>query len=334
MNGLTKQYASWPLRGWLVAVGVALTALAMAGNARAAPPIAVPPGARDVSAEWRAFQADGKLDAARIEAAFATVRGVLAGTKIVVVPSYLTDLLIDAGELHLTDYFRSEIAALNAAGIETELAPVDTEQSVAENGRRLAAHIAASRRPVCLVSHSKGGLDTLEFLLRATPETRRRIACWVSLQAPFGGSPVADLIVTQGWTRELTDPALRALGGSGRSLDDLTVAERSQYMRANADAIQSLGGNLPILALATYLDDASTPSLHLAATYRWMADKGIANDGLVPLASALLPGARYIVVPNLDHTDTVAARPILSDPVDRVLLWKVLLYLVLSNRPA
>lgn len=334
MGRLSDKTARLRVRRWLAAVMVALAALAAAGDARADPQIAAPPGARDVSAEWRAFvAADGTLDAGRVEAAFATVRDELSGSKIVVVPSYLTDLLIDASALGLANYFRSQIEALNAEGIEAELAPVDTEQSVAENGRRLAAHIAASRRPVCLIAHSKGGLDALEFLLRAPPEARRQIACWISLQAPFGGSPVADLIVTQGWTRELTDPALRALGGSGRSLDDLTVAERSQYMRAHADAIQSLGRGIPILVLATYLDGSRTPSLHLAATYRWMADQGIANDGLVPLASALLPGARYIVVPDLDHTDTVAGRFITGDPVDRVLLWKALLYLVLSDRP-
>ncbi len=90
---------------------------------------------------------------------------------------------------------------------------------------------------------------------------------------------------------------------------------------------------IPTIVLATYLDGSRTPALHMAPSYRWMDDNGIANDGLVPLNSALLPGARYIVLPGLDHTDPVARKPILGNPVDRVLLWKTLLYLALSDRP-
>lgn len=315
------------------AFAVALSYLLTTPAAIAEPAISVPAGARDVSHEWQAFLRDGDLDAERVNDAYATVLNELRGYKVVVVPSYLSGLLIDAGELRLTDYFRTQIDALRADGIEAAIAPVDTEESVAENGRRLAAFVDASTRPVCIVSHSKGGLDTLEFLLRAPPEIRRQIACWVVLQSPFGGSPVADLIVGEDWTRGITEPALRALGGSGKSIDDLTVNVRTKYMNKNAQYIESIGKSFPIIALATYLDGNRTPSLHMVPTYRWMRQNGIANDGLVPLDSALLPGARYVVIPGLDHTDPVAGKPLLGNPLDRVLLWKSLLYLALSDRP-
>ncbi len=305
----------------------------MAPAAAAEPEIIAPAGARDVSAEWQQFMQNGKLDAKRVDAAYATVLDELRGYKVVVVPSYLSGLLIDASNLRLADYFRSQIEALKADGIETEIAPVDTEQSVAENGRRLAAFIATSNRPVCIVSHSKGGLDTLEFLLRAEPEVRRQIACWVVLQSPFAGSPVADLIVEEDWTRGITKPVLRALGGSAQSLDDLTVDVRTKYMNKYAQYIESIGKSIPIIVFSTYVDGSRTPSLHFAPTHRWMKQQGWENDGLVPLDSAILPGARFIVVPGLDHTDTVAKKSILGNPIDRVLLWKSLLYLALSDRP-
>ena len=305
----------------------------MAPGAVAEPKIAAPAGARDVTHEWRVFWRNDELDAKRVDAAYATVLDELRGYKVVVVPSYLSGLFIGAGEFRLTDYFRSQIDALKADGIETEIAPVDTEQSVAENGRRLAAYIAASNRPVCIVSHSKGGLDTLEFLLRAEPEYRRQVACWVVLQSPFAGSPVADLIVDKDWTRGITEPALRALGGSGQSLDDLTVSVRTDYMNKYSQYIESIGRSLPIIVLSTYVDDSRTPSLHFALTHRWMEDQGFKNDGLVPLESAIMPGARYVIVPGLDHTDSIAGKPILGNPIDRVLLLKSLLYLALSDRP-
>ena len=319
---------------WVAALSVAALLVSAVPGVQADPMLEPPPGARDVTPEWQLFVRAGDLDAERVEDAFATVRDELRGYKIVVVPSYLSGVLIDASELRLADYFLGQIEALEAEGIEAEIAPVDTEQSVAENGRRLAAHIAASRRPVCIVSHSKGGLDTLEFLLRAAPEYRRQIACWVALQSPFGGSPIADLIVDEDWTRGITEPVLRALGGSGRSIDDLSVGVRDQYMRKNAQYIDSVTKNMPIVVLATYLDGDRTPSLHMAPTHLWMNDRGIENDGLVPLQSALLPNARYVVVRGLDHTDPIAAKPLKGNPLDRVLLLKSLLYLALSDRPA
>lgn len=312
---------------------VALSPLLTAQAAAAEPEISVPAGARDVSREWQAFGRNGKLDAKRVDEAYATVLDELRGYKLVVVPSYLSGLLIDAGELGLTDYLRAPIDALKADGIEAEIAPVDTEESVAENGRRLTAFIASSKRPVCIISHSKGGLDTLEFLLRAEPQLRRQVACWVVLQSPFGGSPVADLIVGEDWTRGITEPVLRALGGSGKSIDDLTVEVRTKYMNKHSQYIESIAKSFPIIVLATYLDGTRTPSLHMAPTYHWMKDNGVKSDGLVPLSSALLPGARYVVIPGLDHTDPVASKPFLGNPVDRVLLWKSLLYLALSDRP-
>ena len=317
----------------LAVAGVALLQLLHAPLAAAETKFPVPAGARDVSHEWQAFLRDGELDPKRVNDAFATVLDELRGYRVVVVPSYLSGLLIDASEYRLTDYLRTQIDALKADGIEAEIAPVDTEESVAENGRRLAAFIATSSRPVCFVSHSKGGLDTLEFLLRAEPEYRRQVACWVTLQAPFAGSPIADLVVNEDWTRGITEPALRALGGSGQSLDDLTVAVRRKYMNKFSRYVKSIRKNIPIIVLSTYVDDTRTPSLHFVPSHRWMTGQGWQNDGLVPLYSALLPGARYVVLSGLDHTDTVARKPLLGNPVDRVLLWKALLYLALSDRP-
>ena len=312
---------------------IAAAPFLLARAALAEPEIMAPTGARNVTEDWRTFWRDGELDAERVDAAYTTILGELRGYRIVVVPSYLSGLLISAGGFRLTDYFRSQIEALNADGIATEIAPVDTEESVAENGRRLAAFMGVSERPVCIVSHSKGGLDTLEFLLRAAPEVRRQIACWVVLQSPFAGSPVADLIVDEDWTRGITEPVLRALGGSGNSINDLTVKVRTEYMRKNSQSIENITKTIPIIVLATYIDGSRNPSLHIAATYRWMRDQGVENDGLVPLSSTLLPNSRYVVTPGLDHTDPVARKPFLGNPIDRILLWKSLLYMALSDRP-
>ena len=332
MMGTPSYFRATVIR-WTAAIVLALSPLLMAPQAIAEPKIAAPTGARNVTADWQLFMRDGELDAKRVDAAYATVLDELRGYKIVVVPSFLSGLLIEADEAQLTEYIRAQVEALKTDGIDIEIAPIDTEQSVAENGRQLATYLAGNTRPVCIISHSKGGLDTLEYLLRAAPEYRRQIACWVVMQSPFAGSPVADLIVGEKWMRGITDPLLRALGGSEQSLDDLTVSVRKEYMKKNFQFVELIGNSLPIIVVATYVDGSRTPSLHMAPTQRWMKKQGLENDGLVPIESALLPGARYIVVPGLDHTDTVAKKAILGNPIDRVLLWKSLLYMALSDRP-
>lgn len=66
--------------------------------------------------------------------------------------------------------------------------------------------------------------------------------------------------------------------------------------------------------------------------YDWMQARGIANDGLVPVPSAVLQGTRYVVLTGLDHADTVADNPVLDDAVERLLLLKALLALALDPR--
>ena len=116
-------------------------------------------------------------------------------------------------------------------------------------------------------------------------------------------------------------------------VENVVVALRPGSGSAPKALIESITRNIPLVALATYVDDTRTPSLHVAPTQLWMQREGLANDGLVPVNSVLLPNSRYFVLPGLDHTDPVARKPIMGNPIDRVLLWKTLLYLALSDRP-
>ena len=214
-----------------------------------------------------------------------------------------------------------------------EIASVDTEARVADNAAILNQLVAGGERPVCFVSHSKGGLDVLEFLRTADAGARARVACWLALQAPFHGSPIADLAAASKPLRAITDPLSELLGGSGDSLDDLTVVRRSRYMAEHAPTIRDIVTSIPFLAVATRIDTPSfhLPTLYLRPAFDWQAVRGIANDGLVPVASAIPPGARYVVIADLDHDDTVADNPMLDTANERILLVEALLALTLER---
>lgn len=294
--------------------------------------------ARDVTADFARFSTAAsfdplQLDAPAIEAAFAGVADRLRGTRIVIVPSYLSDGLLLTNRLGLTDYFASQIESLRAAGFDAALAPVDSEASVAANAATLATLVAADPRPVCFVSHSKGGLDVLQFLVDADAATRARVACWIALQAPFYGSPIADLTGGSKALRSIADPLAEWLGGSGQSLTDLTIATRGPWMAGHDATIRALVASIPILNVATRVDmpGFDMPTIYMRPAYDWMADRGLPNDGLVPDSSAVLPGARYVMLSGLDHTDTVANNRVLDTAADRLLFLEALFAITLDG---
>jgi hypothetical protein len=290
---------------------------------------------RDVTSRYAALGGpDGALIGDRVEAAFAEVAEALEGATVVIVPSYLVDQLALGRELGLLDYFSDQVEWLEAQGIATVFAPIDTEASVAENGAALRHLVAASDTPVCFVSHSKGGLDTLEALLLMSDDERARVRCWIAFQAPFAGTPLADLAAGFDLARPLVDAALELLGGSGQSLDDLTTAGREAYLAEHAGEIAELADETAILAVATRLlpSDDLIPDTPFAASRWWMAQSDIESDGAVPTASAILPHARYVIIDGLDHADTFDGSRLFGDAVhDDVLFLQAMLALVLDD---
>ncbi|MBY0338206.1 MAG: hypothetical protein K2X11_16445, partial [Acetobacteraceae bacterium] len=79
--------------------------------------------------------------------------------------------------------------------------------------------------------------------------------------------------------------------GSGEGLRDLTVAARAAWMRDHAAEVARVLAQVPVVAVASV---ARRP--HPLVPFRgWLGRRAGPNDGLVPLSSALLPGARHVV---------------------------------------
>ncbi len=225
--------------------------------------------------------------------------------KVLLVPGYL-------GDLYPT-YFNDQLRWLAAIGVEREKLPVHAGQSVSVNGPIIAAAIAQSAKPVILITHSKGSVDTLEALL-SDANARRKVKGWLSLQGTFFGTPVADKLLDG----SLLNPLVAALilgffGGTQESAQGLTTGAAKTYHRKHAAAIAPLLREVPAIAFASAVGSApeDQPSTTLEIPHELMAREGIRNDGLVPLASAVLPGMNYVKVSGIDHIATVmpARRP-------------------------
>ena len=294
---------------------------------------APPAGARDRTAELDRLRDGAEWDEAAVAAAFARVRPRLQGLRFLFMPCYLSDFLKIPKKLKLTDYFDAQTEALRAAGIAAETVDVNSQDTIESNARSLRQHLIGHDDRVFIVSHSKGGLDTLELLLHSDAELVGRIAGWLPHQAPFGGSPVADRVAQIDPVRRTAESLLNFFGGSGGSLHDLRTDVRAHYMRHHAAAVRQIVRRVPTLAVTTAVDEEHPAREHTTATYPtlvWMREQGIRSDGIVPTHSMILPETPYVVLAPVDHTGMVSKGAGAMSFRDRVLLTQALIALLLG----
>jgi hypothetical protein len=205
------------------------------------------------------------------------------------------------------DYMHPLRDWLREQGAQPSVVKLPTAERVAVNAARLADAIRAEAEPVLIVAHSKGGLEALAALIE--PAVRARCAGFLAMQSPFLGSPVADAVIGSKPLEAAAAGLARLLGiGSGDGVRDLTTAARRAWMQEHRAEIAALVAALPVACVATVLREGGARGrerLHLAAA-QWMEKRGHGpNDGLVPVASALIPGAAHVVLPG-SHIATVS----------------------------
>jgi hypothetical protein len=227
-------------------------------------------------------------------------------------------------------YFDEQREALELQGIATTELDIPSEADIASNAAAIAAAIRASPVPVTLITHSKGSLDLLAALI-AEPDLCRpaRVQAWVSLQAPFYGSPLADLNTGDPILRAITGYLLeKGFGGSPDTLLELRVSSRRVYQRVHAGAIRSVVEAVPTVCYGSQIASGQ-PSLFRVT---WLVCRLAGepdNDGLVGIRSARLPGAVSVVEDGVDHAMAVIKVPG-SGPFDPATCLTALLTIALA----
>ena len=172
--------------------------------------------------------------------------------------------------------FHSQMSYFDAQGVayknlSAASKAFDTSESVKHNAAAILEFLRSTDKKIVIVSHSKGGLDTLDALLQAPGLWGKTVVGWVALQAPFHGSPLADSAPS-----EINTLLLSAVRGNGQSVEDLKTTTRVAYMDTRKDRIAKLTASVPIIsAYSTY--EASGTVTGFATTYA----SSIFNSGLV-----------------------------------------------------
>ncbi len=212
-----------------------------------------------------------------------------------------------------------------------------------ENAVR-ALHQQRSDKRIILVSHSKGGIDALETLLRRNELIGRQVAGWIALQAPFWGTPVANWATDNRVFNPLVERLLGGLfRGDRKVAASMTIEARTEYMNRHSEAILDLAAKLDILNFAS---SSAAGDASLFRPLRFAIDKitKIPNDGLLPTRSEILrvdgtPCCSFIETEHLDHLYTVL--PLTPDKPEgpsvihrnrRIRIFSALLKVWMSNR--
>jgi hypothetical protein len=277
--------------------------------------------------------------------------------QILFVMGFLSDLIVKIGGA----YFNDQMTWLKNERVDHFRADktnsqFDSERLPSENAGVLKRKIEElyqtnSRKKVLVISHSKGGLDTLVALRKYPAILNEKVAGWIPLQTPFEGTHLADWVTSQekdDLRNTISGTFMRNIfGGNEVVIQTMRRDRRAQAMREKAETIRDIARKIPILAFASWKERNLTPGQWTAlfATRDLMKKLAqVDNDGVVPVDGAILrvdgrAVSPFIRIEGIDHLLPVAnAIPgyNVNAPgfkrLDRVGFTKVLLRLWLEIR--
>jgi len=151
------------------------------------------------------------------------------------------------------DYFGDQLKWAKENSIDALRVNIESEDSPAQNAGIITEAIRQSDKPVILITHSKGGLDSLEAFIK-NPAIRSKVKGWLPLQGPFYGSPLADHFYERPVLHGSASLMLSIFGGNMGSLSSLRVAIRTPYMKRNEAEIAATLAEVPTISVACWKD--------------------------------------------------------------------------------
>jgi triacylglycerol lipase len=201
-------------------------------------------------------------------------------------------------------YFDDNLDALEDAGLQVGRVPVDTDMGVEHNAaivREAVLEAAKNGKKVVLIGHSKGGLDSAAALAMY-PELKEHVRALVTIQSPYGGSPMAQDLLDNPLVRYGLGGAVEALGGSIKAGEDLTYDSRQKFL-----AKHPLPPGIPTVSMASTTFKPTSP---LFAFQEYMQQRyGVKSDGLVLPQDAFIPGSKAVTIHGLDHLESTVTNP-------------------------
>lgn len=207
---------------------------------------------------------------------------------------------------HQGDAYRGNLRRMAELGLAGEILDINTEDKAEEGLAAITEAVRTSPKPVVLVGHSRGGVLVHDWYRLAPAELKARVARVVLVQAPLAGTSFANWVLGNAWRRLV----VRYLGW--RYGADIMKTAREMTPKVRAAVLEALPPfTREDLAKVWVLRSVKPPGRSFygrhAALLKAMGDRD--SDGIIPAASAAVPGAKDIFLQDVDHSNTMLEKP-------------------------
>lgn len=197
-------------------------------------------------------------------------------------------------------YMGDLIKGMKALNYDAFFCTLNTAASMEDNAHIIAANVRNLTRDypgrkVMILGHSKGALDTATaFILH--PDIIPSISAFIAFQAPWGGSTIANDILSAHNRRAVSSAFIeKVLNGDPISLTGIMYHERQRLAKLYPFPL----GAVPTISVATY--ETSFRSLLKASIDYVQLRYNEKSDGCVATNDAIIPGTILVELPGLDH---------------------------------
>jgi len=207
--------------------------------------------------------------------------------------------------------------------------------------------IKDSRRPVIILTHGKGGVDTLNTLLDSPNNLLKKVKGWISLEAPFHGSSIIDIITESKWSNFQSFILKKSQEQHTDFFSPLSTKRSKSYLRKNDEKIKNLSKKLPIISLGTWISPRKGQSNYLDLTSTYLNIKKAKdllqviqpllfsyeneNNTFVSIESSCLPYSKCLFEQGLSHGEIVSKIENSSSAEEKIIILRSLFYLLLGD---
>ncbi|KAG2378331.1 hypothetical protein C9374_008474 [Naegleria lovaniensis] len=201
-------------------------------------------------------------------------------------------------------YFHGLKKHLNECGMKFKISKVNSGGSLEKNALFLKNEIIEYSKElnvtkgVLLIGHSKGACDVHRTLSKYENELKDHVKGMIALQAPFAGSALANDISEYGASKIALLSILveEILGGELQAIEDLSYENRKRVI----EEYPYNNETFPCISVSSHYQ-APSSLLYPAISYLNMR-YNVKNDGMVITMDGYIPGCKYIVIPEMDHS--------------------------------
>lgn len=132
-------------------------------------------------------------------------------------------------------YMGSNQKVLKQAGLRVQKVAIDTAAGVATNAGQIRDAVLAATAQggqVVLIGQSKGGVD-ISAALALYPDLAAKVRSVITIQAPYGGTPIASDIQTCAELKPVVEGFVGLLNGDQHALTDLSYEAREAFVQAH-----------------------------------------------------------------------------------------------------